>query len=105
MNFLFQDNDPCKSSPCANSGNCFSVIGSGTYTCTCAQGFTGLYCQTGLILIILLSYLKKKFNIIVIALCGLTCQNGGVCKLINGIQQCSCPAFFSGTNCQTCIRS
>ena len=34
--------------------------------------------------------------------CSLTCLNGGSCQIANGVQQCQCPCFYSGSNCQTC---
>jgi hypothetical protein len=38
------DIDECGSTPCANGGSCTDGLGS--YSCACASGFSGLFCQT-----------------------------------------------------------
>ena len=42
---LFPDVDECSSQPCQNGGVCEDLIDS--YACTCQPGFTGLNCQHG----------------------------------------------------------
>ena len=37
---------------------------------------------------------------IAISTCSLSCNNGGTCQVISGIQQCVCPCLFSGSNCE-----
>lgn len=46
MNYksYFLDNDPCKSNPCLNNGQCSVSAVTGTYSCTCASGYTGNNC-------------------------------------------------------------
>ena len=39
------DIDECASSPCMNTGTC--VDGIALYSCTCADGYTGIHCETG----------------------------------------------------------
>ena len=40
------DKNECLSNPCQNSGTCEDGVNS--YTCTCAPGFTGHDCETGM---------------------------------------------------------
>ena len=42
---LHLDIDECQSNPCQNGGNC--VDGVNSFTCTCADGYTGTVCGTG----------------------------------------------------------
>lgn len=35
--------NPCNSNPCLNGGACNHV--NHTFSCTCSEGFTGIYCQ------------------------------------------------------------
>ena len=42
----FLDIDECKPNPCQNGGECEDEINS--YNCTCAPGFTGDDCGTGI---------------------------------------------------------
>lgn len=44
--FVCIDEDECVSEPCFNGGTCIDSLNS--YTCKCAQGFTGSLCKTGL---------------------------------------------------------
>ncbi len=39
--------DECKNNPCQNNGSCKDVVGPGV-NCTCEQGWTGTYCETGM---------------------------------------------------------
>ena len=39
------DIDECASSPCANGGVCSNNVGS--FSCSCAVGYTGSDCETG----------------------------------------------------------
>jgi len=41
----FPDVRECTSSPCRHGGVC--VDGVARFTCVCAAGYTGEYCQTG----------------------------------------------------------
>ena len=42
----FADINECDSNPCQNGGNCSN--GHNMYTCSCADGFIGDSCETGL---------------------------------------------------------
>ena len=37
------DNDECASNPCKNGGSC--IDGLNTFTCTCADGYSGTDCS------------------------------------------------------------
>lgn len=41
----FLDRLSCASSPCLNDGNCTGDVTN--YTCTCANEYTGMNCETG----------------------------------------------------------
>ena len=43
---VYTDEDECASEPCFNGGTCIDSINS--FTCDCADGFTGSLCKTGL---------------------------------------------------------
>lgn len=45
VNFSTEINE-CDSSPCQHGGKCNNLVNR--YTCTCAIGYTGLNCETGL---------------------------------------------------------
>ncbi|VDN01460.1 unnamed protein product [Thelazia callipaeda] len=63
---------------CQNGGHCKDKKG-----CVCPAGFNGSKCE--------------------VDLCEGYCQNGGICKLVNGsrnIVRCVCPRGFSGERCE-----
>ena len=39
------DIDECSSYPCENGGRCDDYVN--VYTCSCADGYTGIHCETG----------------------------------------------------------
>ncbi|XP_038052440.1 fibropellin-3-like [Patiria miniata] len=41
---LFLTDDPCESNPCWNEGSC--VNSSADFSCICAPGFIGLFCES-----------------------------------------------------------
>ena len=43
---LISDIDPCEPNPCHNGGLC--VPTNGTFTCQCAEGYTGDKCEIGM---------------------------------------------------------
>ena len=45
---IFAEIDECASSPCQHGGNCGNLVGS--FQCSCAVGYTGVMCETGMIL-------------------------------------------------------
>lgn len=76
-------NDCPAVNPCQNGGTC--VDGIGTYTCSCATGYSGPTCATN------------------VDDCPAVnpCQNGGTC--VDGVNtySCSCPMGFTGPTCAT----
>ena len=42
---IFADIDDCESNPCQNGATC--VDGIDSYTCECANGYSGDNCETG----------------------------------------------------------
>lgn len=45
----FVDINECACDPCENDGTCNDIING--YYCTCVNGFTGLSCETGIVII------------------------------------------------------
>ena len=45
LNFC-AENDPCSSRPCQNGGACTKTSGT-TFTCECANGYSGKTCAKG----------------------------------------------------------
>lgn len=45
----FVDINECAGDPCENDGTCNDIING--YYCTCVKGFTGLSCETGIVII------------------------------------------------------
>ncbi|XP_078697156.1 ZP domain-containing protein-like isoform X1 [Branchiostoma floridae x Branchiostoma belcheri] len=74
------------SSSCSKNGACVTSPspGVGNFTCTCALGWTGEFCQEDVD--------ECKLE---------TCLNGGNCTNTGGGYTCSCRDGYSGKNCQT----
>ncbi len=73
----------CDQKPCANNGVCTDGTSPGEYTCTCAEGYTGVHCksQTG----------ECDPN---------PCQNNAMCDDGHLSYTCECTTGFSGTSCE-----
>uniref|UniRef100_H3CYG4 Milk fat globule EGF and factor V/VIII domain containing b n=1 Tax=Tetraodon nigroviridis TaxID=99883 RepID=H3CYG4_TETNG len=83
------ESGPCSPNPCQNDGVC-QVTGStrrgdvfGEYVCRCPPGFDGVHCQNN-----------------VNDCAGQPCENGGVCRDLEGDFKCHCPSPFVGKHCQ-----
>ncbi|KAJ8673042.1 hypothetical protein QAD02_004303 [Eretmocerus hayati] len=70
----------CDSSPCANNGTCVlhTLL---DYTCRCALGFTGEYCEQ-------IDYCASS-----------PCRNGAQCRSLRDGYQCHCTPGFTGATC------
>ena len=100
---------PCYySSPCQNGATCVNN-GLGGYSCTCATGYTGTYCQYSISFFILKNlwiFLKNSFNLIFYLKKALPCtlanpcKNGAACANNNTSgYTCTCASGYTGTNC------
>lgn len=58
----FVDINECAGDPCENDGTCNDIING--YYCTCVNGFTGLSCETGIVIISL--HLKRLLFLYII---------------------------------------
>lgn len=58
----FVDINECAGDPCENDGTCNDIING--YYCTCVNGFTGLICETGIVVICF--HLKRCLIILII---------------------------------------
>lgn len=87
--------DLCNGS-CQNGGTCVAPN-----TCSCPRGWTGDFCQTCKIIILLLSCIIINFSSLHVfphtsAQCSPSCQNGGTCIPPD---RCSCPDGWTGRDC------
>ncbi|XP_074547332.1 delta-like protein 4 [Halichoeres trimaculatus] len=74
--------DECARNPCANGSTCIDRIND--YTCTCPPGFTGRHCDKPM------DRCATK-----------PCLNGGTCTATaKSLPSCTCPAPYSGPQCQ-----
>ena len=53
LKFKLSDINECESNPCENSGTCAEGYAVDSYSCDCADGYTGTDCETGKFLLIL----------------------------------------------------
>ncbi|XP_076027182.1 milk fat globule EGF and factor V/VIII domain containing b isoform X3 [Genypterus blacodes] len=79
---------PCHPNPCQNEGAC-ELTGQSRrgdvfseYICKCQPGFDGVHCQNN-----------------VNDCAGQPCQNGGVCRDLDGDFKCHCPSPYVGKHC------
>lgn len=49
------DIDECQSSPCLYGGNCVDDVNG--YTCECIDGYDGVICETGFLLLMCFEYI------------------------------------------------
>uniref|UniRef100_A0A3P9MR60 Milk fat globule-EGF factor 8 protein b n=1 Tax=Oryzias latipes TaxID=8090 RepID=A0A3P9MR60_ORYLA len=79
----------CNPNPCQNDGVCEATGHSrrgdvfNEYVCKCQPGYEGVHCQTN-----------------VNDCAGQPCENGGVCRDLDGDFKCHCPSPFVGKHCQ-----
>ncbi|KAJ0051028.1 hypothetical protein NL108_012277 [Boleophthalmus pectinirostris] len=75
--------DPCVSEPCTNGGTCISDEQTGGFSCACAFGFHGAFCEV---------------NIDDCEDHG--CENGATCVDGVGNYTCLCPPNYTGLLCE-----
>ena len=46
----FSEAQGCRTNPCKFGGTCVFSLTDGTETCRCKDGFTGTYCEIGILL-------------------------------------------------------
>ena len=73
---------PCESAPCKNGGQC-TDLGNSSFSCACAEGFSGLLCGEEETLCQLLE----------------PCLNGGTCTGNTLEYTCHCPWSYAGIHC------
>lgn len=67
-------------------------------TCSCLTNlWTESFCKTGSSYLTVFSGLSSIERHAGVAICNLTCQNGGACS---SLQTCTCPSTYSGATCQ-----
>ena len=76
----------CNSNPCDHSGTCLDYINE--YICSCAQGFTGVSCETD------------------IEECDSSpCENGATCNEAEvNLFTCNCAAEYMRNTCETDVK-
>ncbi|KAG7473924.1 hypothetical protein MATL_G00100890 [Megalops atlanticus] len=83
------DTGPCSPNPCKNDATCDVISNSrrgdmfSEYVCKCQPGFDGVHCQNNV------NDCAKQ-----------PCQNGGVCRDLDGDYSCRCPSPYVGKHCQ-----
>lgn len=83
---------------CQNQGMCLLQLSTSTFTCICAQGFSGLFCEivlTGVTTTNTMTTVKNGCN-------PNPCYFGGTCVTYTngGFMGCYCPSGYTGTYCQ-----
>jgi len=83
----------CMGNRCKNNGTC--VTAGDTYTCSCAPGSAGTFCEAQVVGPCPDGYVGQSCDV---RLCDfITCQNGGSC--VNGL--CQCRQGYSGSKCES----
>ena len=97
------DTNACSNNPCLNGATCQPTGTGSTYTCTCAPGYSGTNCQICNNFNTKINFnFKIKKKLIDNACYNNPCLNGATCQTTGSSYTCTCTAFYSGTNCQTC---
>ena len=98
----FVDIDDCQPNPCANGGSCTDGVNS--YTCTCAEGYTGPNCNTSKysVLIIELQRVQPEYNNVLYYICIIiiTCKQSHQSSSSNRLTLLY--YIFSTTECNYC---
>uniref|UniRef100_A0A8C1JVU7 Sushi, von Willebrand factor type A, EGF and pentraxin domain-containing protein 1 n=1 Tax=Cyprinus carpio TaxID=7962 RepID=A0A8C1JVU7_CYPCA len=84
----------CSSSPCLNEGLCVDEVNH--FTCSCTDGFTVELQEISLSFTTIGPRCELEIN----ECASSPCQNGGVCKDLEGGYFCTCPQGFTGDNCE-----
>ena len=111
----------CYDNPCKNSGTCRDHLGN--YSCECPPGFMGENCQgkimVNLLFLIYLTWCQLilfrwqleeiqtllmcrdiYFSLVIDHCYDEPCKNNGSCVNTGNAYKCTCPAAFTGLNCE-----
>ena len=100
------DIDDCVDEPCLNGATCIDALTD--YSCTCAAGYTGENCETGIHLLRDSFYTSTVVQHITFPTTAdideceaAPCLNGATCTdEVNGYS-CECAAGYTGEDCET----
>lgn len=82
----------CSNNVCKNNGKCIALYKDKTYFCECQPGYYGLFCEYEINECSLYDQTTLTFKS--------PCLNNGRCRDLINAYSCSCPAPYTGKNCE-----